>query len=77
MTSLLSKKRYHEIKDMLCEYVDDDDIEEIMTKFRDIMNFDLEKKTCTKERNKKFMEWRKNRAKELNITIGQYNRGEY
>jgi hypothetical protein len=70
-TSTLSKKRYDEIKHLL-EDMMGERAEEALAKIRDIMKFDPEQSTYTKERGKAKMEARKKRAEELGMSVYEY-----
>lgn len=67
--SILSKKRYYEIETVCHNILGDDALTaQIMSSIQNIMKFDPNASTYTKERGQKNIEFRKKKAEELGVT---------
>ena len=71
--STMSKKRLNDIKNVIKDKYGDDDIDDTINKICEIMKFDPDVATYNKDKGRKYMDWRKKRAEQLGITVGQYN----
>ena len=63
--SILSKKRFKEIRDLLQQSVKPDELEKVLDGICAIMKFDPEEKNYTPQRGKQIMANRKKRAEAL------------
>lgn len=72
---VMSKKRYLEIQKCIESYFPDnrDSSDEIMSKIRDIMKYNLNSKQYNRERGKEFREKRKQQAQEAGISQHNFN----
>lgn len=66
--SILSKKRYSEVKSMLSSYVSADDLDTVMSNFCVIMNFDPSASTYNQDKKDQILKSRKKRAEELGVS---------
>jgi hypothetical protein len=75
--SILSNKRLKQIEDVLRNYIDTDQVDEVIDKICLIMKFnsDYKKGKYTPEIGKKFVEWQRKRVAELGINQSQYRKG--
>lgn len=69
--STMGKRRYNEIRKVL-EDLFGERAEEALCQIREIMKFDPEESTYTKEKGRANIEGRKKRAKELGLSIYEY-----
>jgi hypothetical protein len=68
--AILSKKKYALVSDMLADqYGNDAKLTETLTKFCDIMNFDPNASSYTKEKGQKVIKARREKAQELGVSI--------
>ena len=68
--SMMSKKRFQEICDVLTHAIDDHEkVQEVIESIKDIMGFDPEVKQYTPEQGKKTMEYRRKLRDEKGVSM--------
>ena len=75
-SSVLTKKRFEEIMELLNRECDASNLERIKTEFLRIMCYDPTKKQYNAEKGKHMMASRRKRVQELGMTMWEYNGGK-
>ena len=75
--SILSRKRFNEIKEVASDFiVDEQQQEAFLSRLCEIMKFDPERGTYTTEKGKRTSEYRKSKANEYGVSLYAVNRGK-
>jgi len=69
----LNKTRYAELEEALSKRFDKETTQGMLATLKDVLGFDPSISTYNKQKGTQFVQWRKQRAQELGISVWQYN----
>ena len=68
-SSTLSKKRFQKLKSEFAKEFDDGQVDKILNIIKDVMSFDPDVSTYTKEKGQKTIQWVKDKNKETGLSF--------